>query len=361
MKKKISIVLLAVLMLFVTACSSSKDEGKGDGDKKEKVKVALLIGYRGDMSFNDSAIRGVEKARDELGIELKIVEYGTETDKFEPTFIDTAEAGYDIIIAGSTFQDYLEQHTSTYPDTTFIIFDGEVDYEGGKNKNVYSIVYSANEASFVGGYLVTKLSKSGTIGFLGGQEAPIINDFLVGYIQGAKEANPDVKVAASFVGNYNDSSKGKELSLAMNNQKADYIFNVAGGAGLGLIEAAVDKGFYVLGVDSDQAMIYENANKLEFSKVIPTSVMKNVDSSLFRAIDLYIKGELKIGAKEVLGLAENGVGIADNKYYQEMVPEEYRKEVEALLKKVIDKEIVVDTAYGKTTEEIAKIKDSVRP
>lgn len=348
------IVLLLVLITF-TAC------GNSDNGNNEIPKVALLIGNRGDMSFNDSAVRGVEKAGKDFEVDVKVIEYGHETDKFETTFVDTAETGYDVIITGSSFVDYIENHSATYPNTTFIIFDGEVDYTNGKNKNVNSIIYSANEASYVGGYLSAKLSETGVIGFLGGQEAPIINDFLVGFIQGAKEANPNVKVAVSFVGNYNDSSKGKELSLAMHNQKADMIFNVAGGAGVGLIEAADESKFYVLGVDSDQAMIYDASGKLNFAKVIPTSVMKNVDESLYRAIDLYLKKELNIGGKDTLGLKENGVGIAENKYYEEMVSQELRDEVKALLGRITGGEIKVDTAYGKTTDEITTIRDSVRP
>ncbi|MGL4382142.1 MAG: BMP family ABC transporter substrate-binding protein, partial [Bacilli bacterium] len=248
MNKKM-LVFLTVLSLVLLGCSN---DTKGTKKSKDKLKVALLVSFQGDMSFNDSAVRGVkdaEKASENM--EVKILEYGMEADKFEPALVDSAESGYDVIIASATNQEYFETHAPSYPDVTFIMYDGEVDYSSGDFDNIYSIVYSANEGAFLGGYVAAKTSKTGVIGFLGGTEAPIILDFLVGYIQGAKQANPDIKVVVSYVGNFSDSSKGKELSFAMNNKGADIIFIVGGSAGVGAIDAGVEANFMVLGVDSD--------------------------------------------------------------------------------------------------------------
>lgn len=364
MKKILSILLSLVLIMSLVACGSNNEKNPG-GDKKAKepgdIKVALLVGLIGDMSFNDSAVRGIEKAEKELGIKTKVIEYGNQTDKFEPTLLDAAEEGYDMIFASNAMLDYIEKYAKDYRDTTFVLFDGEVNYDKGDMDNVYSIIYSANEGAFVGGYLSAKLSKTGILGFLGGIEAPVINDFLVGFIEGAKLAREDIKVTVSYVGNYVDSSKGKELSFTMNSAGADMIFNVAGNAGVGLIEAAAEKDFNVLGVDSDQALIYEAQNNTKFAEKIPTSVLKNVDESLFRAIDLYMKGELPVGKTEHLGIKENGMGLAENKYYEKMVTPELREEVDQLLEKIKDGEIKVDTAYGKTTEEIANLRNTVKP
>src|SRR5699024_8326634 len=160
---------------------------------------------------------------------------------------------------------------------------------------------------------------------------------------------------------YTDSSKGKELSFAMFNQGADVVFNVAGGSGVGLIEAAVEQNNQVIGVDSDQALMYKELGNDKFADVIPTSVLKNVDYSLYRAIDLYLKGELPVGETDRLGIAEGGVGLADNDFYQSMIDEETRKEVEDLMDKISKGELEVESAYGKTTDEIAKARDSVKP
>lgn len=362
--KKIIAVLL-IMMLALTACGGTdgdSDNGDKDPDTDGKnITVALLVSSRGDMSFNDSAIRGVEKADKELDVDVTIIEYGNEPDNYEPSVVDAAESGYDVIITSSSLQDYFEEYAPQYPDTTFILFDSEVDYSTGEFDNVHSIVYSANEGSFLGGYLLANLTETDVLGFLGGMDAPIINDFLLGFVQGALEANPDIKVAVNYVGSWTDSAKGKELTLAMNNQGADMVFNVAGGSGVGAIEAAVDRDFKILGVDSDQAMVYDSTGRTNFAEVIPTSVLKNVDNSLFRAIDLFVKGELKVGETEVLGLKEGGMGVAENKYYDKYVSEEIQEALKDLEEKVKNGEIVVDSVYGKSTEEVKQVIDSVRP
>lgn len=359
-KTKLYILMMLVLMLVLTACGSAGSEGEEKPDG-EKIKVALLIGSRGDMSFSDSAVRGVEKAGKELAADVTIIEYGSNPDKFDATVVEAGEAGYDMVIASSILIDTVEKYAEEFSNVNWVVFDGQVDYDSSDFSNVYSIVYSANEGSFVGGYIAASLSETGTLGFLGGVDAPIINDFLLGYIQGAQAFNEDVKVAVNYAGSYTDPAKGKELSLAMNSQGADIVFNVAGGTGVGLIEAAVEKNFKVLGVDSDQAMIYKETGKEEFAEVIPTSVLKNVDNSLYRAIDLFIKGELKLGETEVLGLTELGVGIAENEFYDKYVSEEVQTKAKELQEQVQSGSIKVESVYGKTTEEIAEIIKAVRP
>lgn len=348
---------MSTLLFSIVACSNDKGGG-GEGDKK--TKVALLVENLGDMSFNDSANEGMKRAEKDFNLEVKVIEYGTDVSKQE-TYLIEAAAEYDIIITPSNYADYLAEHAKDYPDKTFILFDATVDYEKDDVKNVYSIVYSANEASYAAGFLAAKQSKSGVIGFLGGEEAPVINDFLVGYIEGALKANPNVKVAVSFVGNWQDSAKGKELSIAMNNQGADVIFGAAGGAGMGIFEAAVEKKLFAIGVDLDQAMKFDADGKQDFANVTISSVQKNVGDSLYRAMDLYTKKELKVGAAETLGIKDNGVALSDNKYYQELVTEEIRNEVKATVDEIAEGSIKVTTYYGMDQGKFTELKNSVKP
>ena len=359
MKKTFKVLVVMVLTLVLVACNTAKPEG-GDGDDKP-IKVALLVQLLGDLSFNDSAKQGMDKAVKDLGMEINTIEYGTDISKEEASLIDAADSGYNIIIAPSNFEGYFTQHAPSYPDTTFILFDATVDYDAADLKNVYSIVYSANEASFAAGYLAAKESKTGVIGFLGGEEAPVINDFLVGYIEGAKKADPNIKVAISFVGNWTDSAKGKELTLAMNNQKADIVFAAAGGAGMGIFEAAKERGTLSIGVDFDQAMLFDSEGKDDFANVTMTSVMKNVGDSIYRALDLYVKDSLKTGEAEVLGIKENGVGLADNKFYEELVSEEIRTDVKDFIEQIGNGEIKVTSYYGMDQGAFTELKNSVRP
>lgn len=362
MKKILQSFLVLLLVLSLFACSSSEKPAEGDGDSgDDDVRVALMVGFLGDLSFNDSAHEGVMRAKEELGVDVSVIEYGDDPNQIEPTLLDTADEGYDIVIGPSQFGDYLEEYAEDYPDTTFVLFDETVDYDSYDLGNVYSVTYSGNEGSFAAGYLAAKQSETGVIGFLGGEEAPVINDFLVGYIEGAKHANPDVKVVASFVGNWSDSAKGKELSLAMINQKADILFGAAGGATMGIFEAAIEKDVQAIGVDFDQAMVFKEEGKEDFAEVTISSMVKNVGDSLYRAIDLYLKGELKVGEEELLGIKENGVGLADNEYYEKLVDEDIRKEVSEILESIASGEIEVSSYYGMDTETFQELKDSVRP
>lgn len=388
MKKFFAGLLGVMMILSMVACSGGGDANNAQDSTEaeqttettstveengetttEPIRVALLCASNlGDMSFYDSANEGITRAANEGKAETRVIECNDDISKFEPTLIDVAEEGFDLIIVPYQFQDYVEKHAGSYPESTFILFDTEFDFSKGDYSNVYCVLYQINEVSFLGGYLAAKMTVSGAegtneekiIGFLGGMDQPIINDFLIGYIEGAQYADPETKVLISYVNSYTDAAKGKELSLAMFNQGMDVGFNVAGGAGTGLIEAAVEKNGFVIGVDSDQAMAFKDT-KPEFSAVIPTSILKNVGDSLYRAIDLYIKGELKLGENEVLGISEGGVGLADNEFYQSMISEELRNEIAALQEKIIAGEIQVGTALGMSTDELNTIRDSVKP
>src|SRR5699024_8252507 len=127
----------------------------------------------------------------------------------------------------SQFTDYYQEFAADYPDITFILFDSEVDYESYDVENVYSIVYNANEASYLAGYLGARQSEEGVLGFLGGEELPIINDFLLGFIDGALLADEDVKIHSSFADSWSDSARGKELTNSMIDGNADIIFAAA--------------------------------------------------------------------------------------------------------------------------------------
>lgn len=359
MKKLLALVLVVLLLV---GCGSTDEPGTGNGDGDDNVRAALLISNLGDLSFNDSANEGVLRAGKEIdGADVNVIEYGQDPTRYESAVVEAAEEGYDLLMGSSTLQEVFENVAPDYPDVVFVLFDSSVDYSTGNYDNIYSIVYKANEGSYLGGYLMAKRSDTGVLGFLGGMDQPIISDFLVGFIQGAQEANPDIKVTTAYVGAWNDSPKGKELSLGMYNQNASSIFQVAGGSGMGTIEAGVERGREVLGVDSDQALSFEAEGNQEFADVIVTSVLKNVGDSLYRAIDLFVKGELKVGETENLGLAEGGVGLAINKYYEDKVDADLRAELVEINDKIVSGEIVVDTAYGKSTDEINAIRDAVRP
>lgn len=346
MFRKGTAVLLVALLLTALLAGCGKQGGSAPGageGKGDKLSVALVInGTLGDKGFFDSAARGVRKAGEELGIEYKIIEATYNPSEWEPALLAAASSGeYDIVITG-TYQmtDFVKNAAQQYPNVKFIIFDEAV--EG--IPNVYSVRYAENEGSFLAGAFAAMLSgpkasmfpKSEghkTIGFVGGMDIPVINNFRVGFEQGAKFVDPETKVLVSYVGGFDDVAKGKELALAQFSQGADIVFNVAGNAGLGVLEASKEIDKYSIGVDMDQNPLYPGHTVI--------SMLKNVDVSLYRAIKLHQEGKLPYGTAETLGIEENGVGLAiDEKH----VPKEIVDELNALTEKVKSGEIKVESA-----------------
>ena len=335
--------LLAIAALVLTSCATAAEETSGD------LKVINLInGVLGDKSFFDSAERGVKKASEEFGIEYKTIELGIDPAAWESGLEDAAaNEEYDVFILGTwQMTEFLEKLAHKYPDKYFFIYDAPVDNDMCEDgcKNVYSIGYKQNEGSYLAGLYAGLMTETGIVGAVGGQDIPVINDFIVGYEQGVLAASADNQVIVNYADSWNDPAKGKELALAMYQQGADYVFQIAGGTGVGVFQAAQEVGKYAIGVDSDQALIIEETNP-EQAAVIPTSMMKNVDNSLYRGLKMHLEGTLPYGEAESLGVAEGGVGLAKNKFYEEMTPQDVLDVIAQAEQDLIDGKIDVDTAF----------------
>jgi basic membrane protein A len=353
MAKRWNVILLALLLagtMILTVSCKKKETAKASDFKV----VLYLNGTLGDKSFFDSAASGVERAAKELGVTTKIIEGTYDPQRWEPDLIQLAEGDWDVIIAGTwQLQEMLEKLAPQNPTKKWITYDTTADYSKPGLDNVYSILYKQNEGSFLVGALAAIVTGSKmplanqqkVIGFLGGMDIPVINDFKVGYEQGARYIDPAVKVLVSYVGAWEDSAKGKELMLAQYDQGADIGFNVAGQSGLGLLDAAKEKKRYAIGVDSDQFLVYKDSDPEKASYIV-TSMLKNVGASLFRAIKGTMDGTIKYGAAEALGITEGGVGVADNENFNKLISQEIRDRLKELEKKVVSGEIKIDTAFG---------------
>ncbi|WP_251038383.1 BMP family ABC transporter substrate-binding protein [Paenibacillus albidus] len=364
-------------MILVTACgSNSSNNSTGtnsgtntaeEGSAEGKLKVVLLIpGTLGDKSFFDAANNGLQKVKAELGAETKVVEMGTDKTKWEPTFNDIAAEEWDVIISGgSEITEMFNATAEANPDKKFINYDTDIEEAPA---NMYNMSYSTNEVSFLAGAVAALATKSdmpnanpeNVIGFVGGMDIPGINAFLVGYIQGAQYVDPDVKVAVSYAGDFVNPAKGKELSLIQYNSGVDVIFNVAGGTGLGIFDAAKEKTKYAIGVDSDQAALLKDTDP-EKANLIVTSAIKKIDSAILGAVTKIQDGTLEMGKRDVLGFVEEGVGIAENDIYKDVFPADLQAKVEEVKQKLINKEVTVDNAMGMETSEVEAIRNAVKP
>lgn len=299
-------------------------------------KVAMITSESGlgDKSFNDMMVEGMEKAKIELGAEYVVIQPRA-VSEFQSTIARAAGQGFDIII-GSSFDmiEPMKAVAAAFPDQKFGLVDVGPDPLG---PNVVSTVTKDWEGSFLVGYIAAKTTKTGTIGFVGGKDIPIIHRFFVGYWYGAKMANPDVNVIETYTGSFNDPAGGKEFTLANVNQGADINFAVAGATSAGVIDGAKSSGTFAIGVDSNQ-------NYMAPGSVL-TSMVKRVDTQAFDMIKAVNDGTFKGGVVSYYGLAEDGVSAAMDEYNKGLIADSVLAEVDGLKAKLLSGEIVVPNYF----------------
>ena len=356
MKKLLALVLAGAMALSMVACSGGNDKGGAD-EGAEKLKVNLLCSQLGDKSFNDSADTALKALKDAGEIEYVVREFGNDNSVVEQELMEAAEAGYDIVMCNNLgygkATEWLRNNAETYPDTWFFVYDEPTDTVDAAN--VILLAYRANESDYLAGVVAAKESETGVIGFVGGMENPVIHDFLVGYIQGAKSVNPDVKVLVAYTDSYTDAQKGNELGTTMLGQGADVIHGVAGTAGNGALEAAAKAGKLCIGVDADQYYTLKDG-KPEVADRVITSALKEVGKSLVSLVKEVEAGTLVKEGDRVWFAGEGAyVGIAENENYDKLASDETKAAVDAAKAGLADGSITVKSAYDMTTDEINRM------
>ena len=287
------------------------------------------LGGKFDKSFNEAAFGGAERWAKETGGTYKELEMQDEAQR-EQALRRLAEAGSNpVVMTGFAFGDVLSKVAPDFPDTKFAIIDMVVE-----QPNVKSVVFNEHEGSYLVGMLAAMASKTGTVGFIGGMDIPLIRKFGCGYAQGVKAVNPDAKIILNMTGDtpaaWNDPVKGAELAKGQKAQGADVIYAAAGGTGIGVLQAAADEGILSIGVDSNQ-------NHLHPGSVL-TSMIKRVDNAVYEA---FKEGaDLKPGIN-VMGLANDGVGYAMDENNASLVTPEMQAKVDEAAAKIKAGEIVV--------------------
>ncbi len=369
MKKIVSLLLMTVLVFSLVACgqdtANQSDDNQattGSDDATGKKAILIVNGNLGDLGFFDSANRGMERLRDELGMEIQVIETGADESKWEPALADAADEEADYVIAVSpSMVEPTQKLAPDYPEKKFLLIDNAVDFEAADLSNVYCATFKQNEGSFLAGVAAALSAPDGVIGFIGGMDIPPINDFLVGYIQGAQSINPDIKVISTYTNDYYDPAKGKEHGILQFNQGAEVVFAAAGPTGLGSIEAAVEQDKKIIGVDSDQSSAYaENGDQTTADHIV-TSMVKNVGDAIFRAIEKDQNGELPWGTAESLGIAEGGVGLARNDVFENAFTDEQKSKIDEVTQQVIDQTIEVKSAIGMSNDELNNMRNTVKP
>jgi len=292
--------------------------------------IIFDLGGKFDKSFNEAAFAGATRWAEETGGTFREVELQSEAQR-EQALRRFAEAGSNpIVMAGFAFSDALSQVAPDYPDTKFAVID--VDWLD--MPNVRGIGFQEHEGSYLVGMMAAQASKTGTVGFIGGMDIPLIRKFACGYAQGVMAANPDAKIIANMTGTtpaaWNDPVKGSELTKAQISQGADVVYAAAGGTGVGVLQTAADENILSIGVDSNQ-------NHLHPGKVL-TSMMKRVDNAVF---DAFTQGENLEAGNVHMGVANGGVGYALDDNNAALVSADMQAAVDAASAKIASGELTV--------------------
>lgn len=328
MRLRGTLLLLGVLVLFA-ACAKKPTAPTAAtapaGTKKLRAGMVTDIAGIGDRSFNESAWRGLQRAEKELGAEVRYLESAKLPD-YEQNLRLLAQQKYDVVIAvGFAMEDALEKVAPQFPNTIFAIVDGNAP----DLPNCVSLKFREHEGSFLVGALAGAMTRTGTVGFVGGMEIPLIKKFEAGYRTGVMTTNPRAKVLVGYTGNWTDTAKGKELALSQFERGADIVYHASGQCGLGVIEAAkkAGKGHFAIGVDSDQDYIAPG--------FVLTSMIKSVDNAVFQVCKEVAEGGFQSGTRD-LGIKENGVGLSPMQYTKHLVPKPVLDKIETLRQMIAD-------------------------
>lgn len=315
--KKLTAVVFLCFILMINGCSQQEVASKVD----EKVKIGIMLSDvgLGDQSFSDLAFSGLVKARNELGIIFDYREL-KETETYEAGLTELVEEDCDVIVGlGFMVQADLEKVAKKYPKQQFIIIDSVADFD-----NISSITFKEDQGSFLAGVVAALTTETNKLGFIGGDDVPLINKFEDGFINGAKAIEPSITVNVKYAGDFGNDQLGAEIAREMIDKDSDVLFAAAGLTGVGVLKQAQVSKVNAIGVDSDQYFYAE--------KAVITSMLKNVDVAMYQVAEQLVKeGKVKKGHIE-LGLEENGIDLAPlrvNLYTkeQEEIIEDWKKQL----------------------------------
>jgi len=396
MKKRIVSTLLAAAMAasMLAGCGSSAKEtaavqaGKesqagdttaqaqeenaddaGASDKPLKV-VYLCNGNLGDKGFNDSAASGMQMLADKMGAEVKTIEMGRDETSYEGNYLDVSEQDWDMIVSGTwSVKELAQDIAAEFPDKNYLIFDVSVDRDVVTEGNMMGVNYYSNQAAFLSGVLAAKMLDSGDakidpskkiLGFVGSMDTSNINDFLVGYLEGVQYVDPEIKVVTSYVGSFEDVSKCMEMTTQLYNQGAQVVYAPASQSILGAVTAAQKSDKYLIACDQDLYAELKDSDPELAANVISSS-LKNVGESIYTSVKGWSEGTMSLDQDYILGLDSGAVGLAKNENYTKLVPEDIQKYIDETEQKVISGDITVGTAFDMTTEDVAALRDGMKP
>ncbi|MBA2460954.1 MAG: BMP family ABC transporter substrate-binding protein [Actinobacteria bacterium] len=349
-RQTLSVVLLALVAALVLAACGSDDGDDAAAPTTtsteqgvETLRVGLItdLGQLDDDGFNELAYRGLIRAEKEIGIKGRVIESASAAD-YIPNMTSLARQGYDLIIGvGFAQGEAVGKVAQRFPKVNFAIIDVDQAFVPGKPANVQGLLFREEEVGYLVGYLAALAEKrrpgADVISAVGGMKEPPVDRFIAGYRAGAEKASPGVKLLLDYSQDWDDQAKCKELALNQIARGSGVVFQVAGGCGLGALNAAGERDRWGIGVDADQSFLGDH---------ILTSAQKGVDAAVFLTIESLLDGEFKGGGNSTFGLKEDGVGLGK---VSPQVPKADVEQVEEIEQQIASGEITgIPTEVGKS-------------
>jgi basic membrane protein A len=325
---------IAAVLALLAGCGGGGDEDAAAPTRAdETVRVGLVtdIGQLNDRGFNALAFQGLKQAERELGIQGRVIE-SRSASEYVPNLTSFAREGYDLLIGvGFAQGDAVDNVATRFPDTRFVIIDVDQSTLKRKPDNVVGLLFKEQEVGYLAGYLAALQAQrkpgEDVISSVGGMKEPPVDRFIAGYQAGAREAVPGIEVLNGYSQDWDDLAKCKELALNQIAAGSSIVFQVAGGCGLGALDAAEERDVWGIGVDADQSFLGPH---------ILTSAQKKVDQAVFLAIKSVVEGTWRGGGNLTFGLREDGVGLGK---VSPEVPQEDLDRIDEVKRQIVSGEI----------------------
>ena len=335
--------VFGVLLLSVAGVVFVFSGGGGEEASTTDRAVYVINGALGDNAFYDSGQSGMDRIASEFGVETRTIETNFDAAQYEPA-LEAAVRFTDVIFVISYgFEDQLREYADRFPDKTFVNIDTVVQNEGD---TITSVDFIEEEGAYLAGVAAGLTTSEGSIagineqtiiGAVGGDVDPVINAFIFAYTNGAQAVDPAVTVESRFLGSWDDTAKGKQAALQLYDAGADVVFQIAAAAGLGVLQAAGERGLYAIGVDTNQ-------NDIVPGHVIASNT-KNVGQAIYEVYATIRDGSYRPGQILEYGLAQGGVDLVFDAEI-EVLPDSIRERVLAVRRQIVDGELVIERYSG---------------
>ncbi|HEY7004054.1 MAG TPA: BMP family ABC transporter substrate-binding protein [Gaiellaceae bacterium] len=336
----LGLMLTAAIAVSAAGCGGGGGETTGGassapsettGGEAASVGLVTDIGGLNDHGFNSLANQGLENAESQLGVQGSVLESKSDAD-YIPNLSEFGQKKENLVVSvGFLMTDATTEAAKAFPDTNFAIVDSAFD---PPIPNAQGLLFKEQEAGCLVGVVGSLTSKTGTITWVGGQKIPPVDRFIAGYQYCAQQANPDIKVSGSYSDDFVDQAKCKEIALDQISKGSDVVFQVAGGCGLGALDAAKQEGVWGIGVDADQSFLGDH---------ILTSAVKRVDVAVFKTIEAIKNGTFQGGGVTTFGLAEDGVALGK---VSPEVPQSTLDTVDEYKQKILSGELQIPDKLG---------------